>query len=38
MPLLNEADTLYVGDTEVDAVYLGTDKIWPSWNPDKLMV
>ncbi len=30
MPLLNEADAVYLGDEPVDAVYLGDTKVWPS--------
>jgi hypothetical protein len=29
MMLLNSADHVYVGSTPVDAVYLGTTKVWP---------
>ena len=38
MPILNEADALYLGDEAVDAVYLGTEKLWPSlgWSPADL--
>lgn len=28
-PLLNDADALFVGESEVDAVYLGEDQVWP---------
>lgn len=30
MPVLNTADKLYLGTTLVDAVYLGTTKVWPT--------
>ena len=33
MPLLNTADTLYVGADPVDAVYLGSDLVWSSVPP-----
>lgn len=29
MPVLNDADQVYLGTTAVDAVYLGTAKVWP---------
>ena len=29
MPVLNEADAIYLGDTAVDAVYAGEYKVWP---------
>ena len=29
MPVLNTADTLYLGATAVDAVYAGSTKVWP---------
>lgn len=40
MPLLNTADKVYVGTTLADAVYLGTDKVWPpvtagGWGPSE---
>jgi hypothetical protein len=33
MTLLNTADKLYLGDTEVDAVYDGAVKVWPPLPP-----
>jgi hypothetical protein len=30
MPLLNDADVIYLGYKAVDAVYAGHDKVWPS--------
>ena len=29
MPLINEADNIYVGSTPADKVYLGTTLVWP---------
>lgn len=29
MPVLNDADQVYLGTTAVDSVYLGTAKVWP---------
>lgn len=28
MPVLNDADDVYVGDTQVDRIYLGPDLVW----------
>jgi hypothetical protein len=36
MPLLNTADKVYLGTTPVDAMYLGTEKVWPSFAPTQL--
>lgn len=33
MPLLNDADNIMFGATQVDAVYLGDEKVWPSGPP-----
>ena len=30
MPLLNEADAIYLGATAVDKVYFGTNEVWPA--------
>lgn len=29
MPLINEADNIYIGTSQVDKVYLGTTLVWP---------
>jgi hypothetical protein len=29
MPLINEADNIFVGSMQVDKVYLGTTQVWP---------
>lgn len=31
MTTLNEGDALYLGGEAVDEVYLGTEKVWPSF-------
>jgi len=36
MPLLNTADKLYLGTQTVTAMYLGTTKVWPPFNPKNL--
>lgn len=36
MPVLNTADKLYLGSTAVDAMYLGSSKVWPSFTPATL--
>ena len=39
MPLLNTADAVYLGSVQADAVYAGTEKVWPpevsggGWTP-----
>ena len=34
MPILNDADALYLGDQAVDAVYAGTTLVWSALDPD----
>jgi hypothetical protein len=36
MTILNEADKVYLGEQEVDAVYADDEKIWPKFNPGTL--
>ena len=33
MPTITDADALYMGTQQADAVYAGTTKVWPSWSP-----
>ena len=36
MTLINSADKLYLGDSAVDALYAGAEKIWPAFSPAKI--
>ena len=36
MPVLNTADKLYLGSSQVSAVYKGTTKTWPAFSPASL--
>jgi hypothetical protein len=33
MVILNEADMIFLGDREAEAVYLGSEKVWPPHDP-----